>query len=48
MKNFIKKTLILYLWIFFLPLSLTFKLILFIFKIIKKLFFFIREKANNF
>jgi hypothetical protein len=47
-ENFIKKILIIYLWILFLPLSLTLKLILFILKIIKRLFFFSREKANNF
>jgi hypothetical protein len=48
MKNFIKKILTLYLWVLFLPISLTLKLILFIFKMFKRLFFFIREKGNNF
>ena len=45
---FIKKIIIVYLWILFLPISLTLKIILFFFRIIKKLILFVNQKINNF
>ncbi len=47
MKTIIKKAIIIYLWVLFLPIALTLKSILFLSKILKKLFLFVSKKANS-